>query len=127
MAGLLLAGAVFAAMAVADPGARLLLNRGNRPTRLWAALSDRVPIGDYLPSLTHASEREARVALVWIAAISLLLGLDWLARSRPRIDGVFRSLAVPVLGLLLIGAAIDLAAGPPSSTAQAAPAETPDP
>ena len=58
--GLLLTGAVLSAVAVADPAARLLLNRGNRPTRLWAALSDGVPIGDYLPTLTHASERDAR-------------------------------------------------------------------
>src|SRR5512134_4119662 len=62
--GLLLTGFVLSIVAVAEPAARLLLNRGNRPTRLWAALSGDVPLGDYLPTLTHASERDARVALV---------------------------------------------------------------
>ena len=111
--GLLLIGSALAAFAVADPSARLLLNRGNRPTRLWAALSDGVPIGDYLPSLTHASQRDARVALVWIVAIAVLLLLDRLARTRPRVDGLFRSFVVPVVALLLVGMTIDLAIGPP--------------
>ena len=113
--GLLLIGSSLAAVLVADPEARLLLNRGNRPTRLWAALSDGVPLGDYLPTLTHASDRDARVAVVWIGAIGLLLLLDRLARSRPRIDALFRSFAVPVVALLLVGATIDLAIGPPEA------------
>ena len=117
--GLLLIGSSLAAVLVADPEARLLLNRGNRPTRLWAALSDGVPLGDYLPTLTHASDRDARVAVVWIAAIGLLLLLDRLARSRPRIDALFRSFAVPVVALLLVGATIDLGIGPPEATAAA--------
>ncbi len=109
-----LIASTLAAVAVADPGAKLLLNRGSRPTRLWAALSGGgVAIGDYLPSLTHASERDARVALVWVVAIGLLLLLDRLARSRPRLDAAFRSLSMPVAALIVIGLAIDVVAGPP--------------
>jgi len=114
--GLLLTGAAFAALAVAEPGARLLLNRGYRPTRLWAALSGPVAIGDYLPSLTHDSARDTRLALAWLAALVLLLGLDALARRRLRVDRAFSSLAAAVLGLLLLGAAVDLTVGAPAPT-----------
>jgi hypothetical protein len=112
--GLLLTGAVLAVVAVAEPTARVLLNRGNRPTRLWAALSDAVPIGDYLPTLTHASERDARVALVWLVALGLLLALDGLAQARPRLDRAFSSFAAVVVAGLLLGAVIDLTVGPPA-------------
>lgn len=112
--GLLLTGAVLSIVAVAEPTARVLLNRGNRPTRLWAVLSDVVPIGDYLPTLTHASARDARLALVWIVAVCLLLGLDRLAQVRPRLDRVFSSFAAAVMAGLLLGIVIDLTVGPPS-------------
>jgi hypothetical protein len=112
--GLLLTGAVLSVVAVAEPTARVLLNRGNRPTRLWAALSDAVPIGDYLPTLTHASERDARVALVWLVALGLLLALDALAQARPRLDRAFSSFAAVVVAGLLLGAVIDLTVGPPA-------------
>jgi len=112
--GLLLTGAVLSVVAVAEPTARVLLNRGNRPTRLWAALSDAVPIGDYLPMLTHASERDARVALVWLVALGLLLALDGLAQARPRLDRAFSSFAAVVAAGLLLGAVIDLTVGPPA-------------
>jgi hypothetical protein len=124
--GLLLVGWALAAVLVADPSARLLLNRGNRPTRLWAALSGGASLNDYLPSLTHASDRDAKVALVWILALALLLALDVLSRARPRIDGLFRSAAAPVLALLLIGVTIDVAIGPPSTSAPALAPDSPD-
>lgn len=120
--GLTLTGVALSAVAVADPGARLLLNRGNRPTRLWGALSGDVAIADYLPTLTHASERDARVALVWLAALGLLLVLDRIAQRRARVDAAFRSFAVPVALLLLLCVAIDVAAGRP-----AVPATPPEP
>jgi hypothetical protein len=120
--GLLVTGVVLSAVAVAEPAARVLLNRGNRPTRLWVALSDGVPIGDYLPTLTHASERDARLALVWLAALGVLLVFDRLAERRPRLDAVCSSFAVAVVGVLLMGAAIDLAIGPGTQALPAAPA-----
>jgi hypothetical protein len=122
--GLLLTGAVLSVVAVAEPAARLLLNRGNRPTRLWAVLSGAVPIGDYLPTLTHASERDTRLALVWLVALALLLALDRLAQVRSRLDRVFSSFAAAVMALLLLGVAIDLTVGPPPV---AAPFPAPEP
>ncbi len=111
--GLVLTGTVLSVVAVAEPAARVLLNRGNRPTRLWAALSGTVPIGDYLPTLTHASERETRLALVWLVALGLLLALDGLAQVRPKLDRAFSSFAAVVVAGLLLGAVIDLTVGPP--------------
>lgn len=122
--GLFLTGVALSVVAVAEPSARVLLNRGNRPTRLWAALSGGVPIGDYLPTLTHASDRDARLALVWIAAILLLLVLDRLAQHRPRFDRAFSSLAAAVLAVMLLGVVIDLTVGPPP-VATALPAPEP--
>ena len=121
--GLLLTGFVLSVVTVAEPAARLLLNRGNRPTRLWAALSGDVAIGDYLPTLTHASERDARLALVWLVALGLLLALDRLAQGRPRVDAAFRSFAVPVAAVVLACAVIDRAVGPPASVSPPAASE----
>ena len=96
----------------ADPGRLLLLNRGNRPTRVWAALSGGTPAGRYLPSLTLPDAAEWRVAALWIAALLALLLLDRLGRNRDRIDGWFRGLALPLLLLLAIGVGVDVWARP---------------
>jgi hypothetical protein len=126
--GLVLTGAVLCVVAVAEPAARVLLNRGNRPTRLWAALSDGIPIGGYLPTLTHASERDTRLALVWIAALLLLLALDRLAQVRPRLDRAFSSFAAAVMAGMLLGVTIDLIVGPPPvATPVSAPGSMGDP
>ena len=91
-------------------------------------MSDAVPIGDYLPTLTHASERDARLALVWIVALLLLLALDRLAQVRPRLDRAFSSFAVAVMAGLLLGVVIDLAVGPAAvATPLSAPESTGDP
>lgn len=90
-----------------DPGALLLLNRANRPTRLWAALSGETPIGRYLPSLTLPDAAEERVALVWVVALVALLALHALARRRNGVDRWFRSLALPLILGLGVGAAVD--------------------
>jgi hypothetical protein len=84
-----------------------------------------VPIGDYLPSLTHASSRDARLALVWLVALGLLLALDRLAERRPRVDRAFSSFAVAVAAVLLLGAVIDLSVGPPAAAAPLAAPEPP--
>jgi hypothetical protein len=103
----------------AHPGDLLLLNRANRPTRVWAALSGDVPLGRYLPSLTLADPAETRLAALWVAALGVLLVLHALARSRDRIDQLFRGLALPVAMLLEIGLAVDgwARAGQPPSPA----------
>lgn len=81
---LLAAGFAAALVAIARPGDRLLVNRGDRPTRFWAALSGERPVERYLPSLVFASAAEARVALAWLAALALLLALDALVRRGGR-------------------------------------------
>lgn len=91
----------------ADPGRLLLLNRGNRPTRVWAALSGATPAGRYLPSLTLPDAAEWRVAALWMAALLALLVLDRLARKSDRIDGWFRGPVIPLVLLLAIGVGVD--------------------
>jgi hypothetical protein len=104
---LLALGVSLAAFMVAEPARLLLLNRGNRPTRVLSALSGGTPLERYLPSLTLPDPAEARVALLWLAAFLAVLALDHLARRHDRIDGWFRGLALPVLLLLGIGRGVD--------------------
>jgi len=114
-------GLAVALFGVARPGDLLLLNRGDRPTRLWTALSGETDVGRYLPSLVTADAAEERVAVVWIAAFGLLLALDAAARRTPRVDRLFAGTALPVLVLLAAGASIDhwarpVTSGPSSQT-----------
>jgi hypothetical protein len=108
-AGVLAAsGSTLALVAIASPGALLLVNRGDRPTRLWAALSGlHWPVERYLPSLVFGPPEELRVAAVWVAAVALLLILDGLARRRDWADRAFRSAVLPIGLALLIGATVD--------------------
>jgi hypothetical protein len=105
-----LTAGLFAFM-VARPEAMLLLNRGDRPTRVWDALSEPggVQIGSYLPSLTIVSPGQGRLAVLWLLALLLTLGLDRLARRRPAVDRLFSGLTFPVALLLLVGWVVDLA------------------
>jgi hypothetical protein len=91
----------------ARPDALLLLNRGDRPTRLWTALSGARDAGRYLPSLVGPSTDEARVALVWLAALAVLLALDVRARRADGADRLFRGLGLPILLLLTVGVTVD--------------------
>jgi hypothetical protein len=94
-------------LAVVDPGRLLLVNRGGRPTRLWAALSGDRPLGRYLPGLAQPDEAEARVAILWLVGLGVLLVLDAFSLSRDPIDRLFRGLGLPLLLLLTIGALVD--------------------
>ena len=89
------------------PEALLLLNRADRPTRLWAALSGERPVGVYLPSTVSATPDEARVTLVWLVALAAVLTLDVLAHRRERVDRLFRGLGLPLVLLLAVGLAVD--------------------
>lgn len=115
----LLAGLGLAVMALAvrAPGELLLLNRADRPTRLWTALSGEgeADVGRYLPSLVAAQPAEDRVAVVWIAACAALLVLDVLAPRMSRVDRWFTGTGLPIVLLLAAGAAIDHWARPDSA------------
>jgi hypothetical protein len=113
---LLGAGYALAFYMVAEPGRLLLLNRGSRPTRLWAALGGEGAIGRYLPGLTDVDGAEVRVAGIWVIALLVLFVLDGLAEDNDRMDRLFRGLGLPIVIWLAIGLAVDKWArpGPPS-------------
>jgi hypothetical protein len=90
-----------------DPGALRLLNRGDRPTRLWSDLSGEGDLGRYLPSLVYADPEEIRVALLWGAALALLLALDRAALTRDRVDRLFRGPGLALALLLALGLLVD--------------------
>jgi hypothetical protein len=110
------------------PAALLLLNRGDRPTRLWSALSGERPIATYLPSLVSASADEWRVAFVWLIALAVLLGLDAAARRREGIDRLFRGLGLPIVLMVTLGVAVDAWARrtPVENTKAVTPDEPPE-
>jgi hypothetical protein len=104
-----LALAVFMALQPAD---LLLVNRGDRPTRVWAALSGDAAVGRYLPSLVFSDPAENRTAAVWLAILAGLFALHGAAGKSDRVDRLFGGLTLP-LALLLAGIAlIDLWAKP---------------
>ena len=104
---LLAAGVGLIVFAVADPGRSFLLNRANRPSRLWAALSGEGSVGRYLPSLTRPEAADTRVALLWTFALVALLVLDQRARRSETVDRWFRGLGLPVALFLSLGLAVD--------------------
>jgi hypothetical protein len=79
------------------PAELMLLNRGDRPTRVWAALSGQTPLERYLPSLVGGGPDELRVAALWAIALATLLVLDRLAQRSEVVDRLFRGLGLPVL------------------------------
>ena len=122
---LLAVGMGLLVFAATEPGRLLLLNRGNRPSRLWAALSGEGSLGRYLPSLTRPDGAEARVALLWVVALLALLVLDQGARKSDAVDRCFRGLGLPVCLALSLSLAVDYWARPRSSSppTHLAPAE----
>ncbi len=104
---LLGAGLGLALFMAAVPEARMMLNRGDRQTRVWTALSGTRDVGAYLPSLVADTPAERRVAALWVLAVALLLALDALARRRPGVDLAFRGLGLPLLLALGIGVLVD--------------------
>jgi hypothetical protein len=93
-------GALLWLFMAADPGRLLMLNRGDRPTRVWTALSGAGDLGAYLPSLVTPDARDLTVLAVWSVMAGLLLALHTAAARETRLDRAFRSLAFPLLWLL---------------------------
>ena len=100
-------GLALALFAAARPGDLLLLNRGDRPTRLWAALSGDVAVERYLPSLVRGTPEEWRVAALWLAALIILFALDRLAIRRDGVDRLFRGLGLPLCTLVTVSLLVD--------------------
>jgi hypothetical protein len=59
----------------ADPGRLLMLNRGDRPTRVWTALSGGDGLNAWLPSLVAPDARDLRVLLAWLVVLAAVLAL----------------------------------------------------
>ena len=114
---LLAAGFGLALLMSAQPREMRMINGRDGPLLALDLLGGEVPPGRYLPRLTsrlgtdeppwRPPASEGRVALVWAAAILLLLGLDRVSRSRPRVDQAFRGLGLPVAMLLALTVAVD--------------------
>jgi hypothetical protein len=106
-------GAVLSVFMASDPGRLLMLNRGDRPTRLWAALSGAADLNGYLPSVVAADARELGVLLIWLAALGVLFALHAAATRHDALDRAFRGLGLPLVLLLAVSFAVDRLARPP--------------
>lgn len=116
-----------ALLALAEPGRYLLLNRRDRPTRLWEALGGDPSAGRLLPSLVLESAEEWRVAVFWLAALALLLALDLGAHRRPAWAQALERPWLPAALLLAAVLATDLwARSAPASAPPVSPPFVPD-
>ncbi len=106
--GLVLLGAGLAVFMAARPGDLLLLNRGDRPTRVWTALSGDGTLGRYLPSLTLPHDGETRTAALWLGALALIMFLDRSAERSHRARRVLASLTPAVIALVGLMALVDV-------------------
>jgi hypothetical protein len=109
------AGVALGLFMAADPGRLLMLNRGDRPTRVWTALSVGGDLNAYLPSLVTPDARDLRVALIWLAALAVLLALHALAMRKPPVDRAFRNPLLPGVWLAALVGLIYLLAPPPNT------------
>jgi hypothetical protein len=115
-------GFVLALLMFAEPRAMRMVNGRDGPPRVYELLGGDVTLSRYLPLLSTRAGRvappweppasEPWVAGVWVAALGVLLVLDRLARSRDRVDGLFRGLALPLLLFLAVSLAVDRWARP---------------
>ena len=135
---LLLAGYGLALLMSAEPRAMRMVHTRDGELHALELVRGDVSPARYLPRLTsrrgsdappwQPPAAEVRVALVWAAAIGLLLGLDRLSRARPRLDAAFRGLALPLALLLVVTVAVDRwarADEPPGASAGTSPASAP--
>ena len=94
-------------------------------SRVWATLAGDASLARYLPHLTFGAAEEAedpelaraeeRVALLWCAALLVLLACDRLAAHSERADRAFGSLALPLLLFFAVAIGVDGWARPKST------------
>ena len=111
------AGFALALMMSVEPIEMRMIHTRDGPLRALDMLGGEVSPARYLPRLTSrlGTERppwrppvaEVRVALIWAAALLALVALERMARSRERLERVFRGLALPVGLLLVVTLAVD--------------------
>lgn len=84
---LIAAGWALALFMVWRPEDRLLLNRADRPTRLWEYVAPAV--GRFVPSLVSREPRDVILTAGWIAALGAMLALDQRRRREdaPQVRG----------------------------------------
>ena len=110
-------GIALALMMSVEPREMRMIHTRDGDLRVFDMLAGDVSPSRYLPRLTSrlGTERppwrppvaEVRVALVWAAALLALVALERMARSRERLERVFRGLALPVGLLLVVTLAVD--------------------
>ena len=105
---LLGSGAALALFMAARPEALLMLNRGDRPTRVWDALSGATPVNRYLPSIVAAQTPDLRLAALWLGIVVLVLVLDVAARRHRGVDRVFQGAGLPLSLGLVVGILTDV-------------------
>jgi hypothetical protein len=101
----------------AEPRAMRMVNGRDGPPGALEALHGEVSLARYLPYLSSRTgsvappweppASEAGLAGVWVAALGFLLLLDRAARSRDRVDGWFRGLALPIVLFLAVSVVVD--------------------
>ncbi len=122
-APLLVAGHVLLGFLVLRVSDLLLVARGARPTRLWAALSGPIDVQRYLPSLVASEPSDWAIAAAWMLALAVVVALDVAARrGNARAERCFRPALAVGLGLALT-VFVDVVVRPavPAGTAAAAP------
>jgi hypothetical protein len=114
---LVAAGLGLVPLMFAQPREMRMINGRDGPPQVFEVLGGEVSLGRYLPYVSSRAgttappweppATEVPVLAVWTAALALLLLLDRLARSRDRVDALFRGLALPLLLYLAVTVVVD--------------------
>jgi len=121
------AGLALATFMFAEPREMRMMTGRNGPPAVFEALAGTVSPSRYLPFLSSRAgssappweppASEARVAAVWLAALTALLALDRRSRASDRVDRWFAGLVLPLALLLGVSLAVDYWARPAGAPA----------